>query len=87
MKLIRHKQFLKDWAKTKLTDGQFSKFINYVNCLQHGEVLPVEAKDYCLHGNYKDYKEFHLGGDMLVIYLIEIDNLILARLGTHNQLF
>jgi hypothetical protein len=27
MNLKRHKQFLKDWNKTKLTDGQFTKFI------------------------------------------------------------
>jgi len=89
MKLIRHKQFLKDWGKTRLTDGQFSKFIKYVNLLQHGEILPPESKDHSLNGYYKDYREFHLGGDMLIIYLLnqEVDEIILARLGSHSQLF
>jgi mRNA interferase YafQ len=68
MILVRHKQFLKDWNKIRLTDGQFSKFINYVNCLQHGEALPPESRDHYLHGNYKNYKEFHLGDAMLNFY-------------------
>ena len=35
----------------------------------------------------KDYKEFHVGGDLLVIYCIEDDILRLTRIGTHSQLF
>jgi hypothetical protein len=33
MMLKRHKQFLKDFKKTKLTDGQFQKFVSFINCL------------------------------------------------------
>ncbi|MDM8558267.1 hypothetical protein [Candidatus Parabeggiatoa sp. HSG14] len=40
MNLKRHKQFLKDWNKTKLTDGQFTKFIEYSECLRLEKPLP-----------------------------------------------
>ena len=87
MKLKRYKQFLKDWAKTRLTDGQFEKFIAYANCLRNSTPLPAESKDHSLSGEYNDCREFHLGGDMLIIYREEKNETTLIRLGTHSQLF
>ena len=87
LNLKRHKQFRKDLAKVKLTDKQFEKFIKYVSLLLEQRPLPPEAKDHSLSGNWKDFREFHLGGDLIVIYKIEDNNLILVRIGTHNQLF
>ena len=69
MKLKRHKQFLKDWNKTKLTDGQFAKRVHFSDCLQLEKPLPPVSKDHAFSGEYQDCREFHLGGDMLVIYL------------------
>ncbi len=85
--LKRHKQFKKDLKKVNLTDKQFEKLIKYVSLLLEGEALPPEAKDHPLVGEWSDFREFHLGGDMLVIYKIDNGNLILIRIGTHNQLF
>jgi mRNA interferase YafQ len=62
MNLKRHKQFLKDWNKSKLTDGQFTKFIEYSECLRLETPLPKDSKDHSLQGKYKDCREFHLGG-------------------------
>jgi len=87
MNLKRHKQFLKDWNKTKLTDGQFTKFIEYSECLRLEKPLPEESKDHSLQGKYKDCREFHLGGDMLVIYMLCENYTVFLRLGTHSQLF
>jgi mRNA interferase YafQ len=87
MKLRRYKQFLKDWAKTRLTDGQFEKFIAYANCLKNQTPLSPESKDHSLSGEYGDCREFHLGGDMLIIYREENKEITFIRLGTHNQLF
>jgi mRNA interferase YafQ len=82
-----HKQFKKDLKKVNLTDKQFEKFIKYVSLLLEGKPLPPEAKDHPLIGNWKDFREFHLGGDLLVIYRIDGNALTLVRIGTHNQLF
>ncbi|OUR71584.1 hypothetical protein A9Q78_09300 [Methylophaga sp. 41_12_T18] len=87
MKLRRHKVFLKDIKKEKLADSQFEKFIYYINLLREGGVLPLESRDHALLGEYKDCREFHLGGDMLVIYLVEAEQITLLRIGTHTQLF
>jgi mRNA interferase YafQ len=87
MNLKRHKQFLKDWNKSKLTDGQFTKFIEYSECLRLEKPLPEDSKDHSLQGEYKDCREFHLGGDMLVIYIPGENDTVFLRLGTHSQLF
>ena len=88
MKIKRHKQFIKEFKKVKLTDGQFEKFIQYINCLRNDSPLPEESKDHALNGEYSDCREFHLGGDTLIIYLINLDNeAVLLRIGSHAQLF
>jgi mRNA interferase YafQ len=46
MKIKRHKQFLKEFKKMQITDGQFEKFIYYINCLRIDSPLPKEAKDH-----------------------------------------
>ncbi len=87
MKLKRHRSFLKDFRKVNLADSQFEKFIQFVNCLREGEALPPESRDHALLGEYLDCREFHLGGDMLLIYLIVEEEVTLLRIGTHAQLF
>ena len=87
MKIKRHKKFLKDFRDHKLSDSQFEKFVYYINCLREDRSLPSESKDHMLSGNYKDCREFHLGGDMLIIYMLNNEDVTLMRLGTHSQLF
>jgi mRNA interferase YafQ len=86
-KLKRHKSFLKDYANIKLADTQFEKFISYLNLLKDGINLPPEAKNHNLKGNWKDFKECHLGGDMLLVYAKFDDEIILTRIGTHSEIF
>ncbi|MCK4603468.1 MAG: type II toxin-antitoxin system mRNA interferase toxin, RelE/StbE family [Deltaproteobacteria bacterium] len=38
-------------------------------------------------GNYSAFKEFHIGGDVLVVYYVEDDIVRLTRIGTHSQIF
>ena len=87
MKIRRHKQFLKDFKKNAITDGQFEKFIQFINCLREDLPLPEESKDHALIGQYSGCREFHLGGDVLVIYLMMDKETTLMRLGSHAQLF
>lgn len=87
MKLFRTRIFKKDYQKLKMTDTQYTKYIKFLSMLLDGKELPIEARDHNLIGNYSSFKEFHIGGDLLVIYCIEDDILRLARVGTHSQLF
>jgi len=87
LKLKRHKLFKKDMAKVTITDTQYSKFIIYMTLLLEGKTLPAESKDHMLKGEWQGYREFHLGGDLLLIYLLNEESLILVRIGSHSQLF
>ena len=87
--LKRHKDFIKDLKKIKMTDTQFKKFIKYISFLIEGKKLPKEALDHSLKGEFKNYREFHLGGDLIVLYKKDEENkeLILVAIGSHSQIF
>lgn len=89
LQLVRHKLFKKDITKITLTDQQFTKMIRYLCELAEGNELPIEANDHPLNGEWKTFREFHIGGDMLLIYRIdeEISQIVLVRIGSHSQLF
>jgi mRNA interferase YafQ len=85
--LSRHKTFIKDMRTVRLTDGQATKLFLYVANLLNEIPLPPESKDHALQGDWVDFREFHLGGDMLLIYRIDITTVYLTRIGSHTQLF
>jgi mRNA interferase YafQ len=87
VRIKRHKKFLKDFANAKLTDKQFEKLIEYINNLKLDMTMPPEARDHALKGEWKDFRECHLGGDMLLVYREADFEIVLTRLGTHNQIF
>jgi len=87
MELFRAKTFKKDYRKVKMSDKQYSKHIKYLSLLLEGKALPFEARDHSLIGNYSGFREFHIGGDLLVVYYIEDDIIRLTRIGTHSQIF
>jgi len=82
-----HKIFIKDLKKAKLNPTNSAKLFMYISLLLNNEELPNEAKDHNLIGDFKDVKEFHISGDLLVLYRINKDTLELLRIGTHSQLF
>jgi mRNA interferase YafQ len=87
MKLFRTKIFKKDYQKLKMTDSQYTKYIKFLSLMLEGKELPLEARDHSLVGNQSGFNEFHIGGDLLVVYCIEDDIIRLTRIGTHSQIF
>ncbi len=87
LELKRHKLFKKDMRKVSMSDKHYAKFILYIFKLLNREELPKEALDHSLSGEYKDCREFHISGDLLVIYLANEQTLTLIRIGSHSQLF
>jgi mRNA interferase YafQ len=53
----------------------------FLSLLLDGKELPLAARDHDLIGNHSGFKEFHIGGDLLVVYCIEDDIIRLARKG------
>lgn len=87
LELEVHKTFIKDLNKAQLNSTNSTKLFLYISELLNGEDLPKEARNHTLSGEWSDAQEFHISGDMLLIYIIEDGYLKLTRIGTHNQLF
>jgi mRNA interferase YafQ len=87
MKLFRTKTFYKDYQKLRMTDNQYARYVKFLSLLLEGKELPLEARDHNLIGNHSGFKEFHIGGDLLVVYCIEDDIVRLTRIGSHSRLF
>ncbi len=82
-----HKQFNKDLKKAKLSPTNSAKLFAYISLLLEEKELPSQARDHSLSGEYQDTREFHISGDLLVVYRIASNTLELIRIGTHSQLF
>jgi mRNA interferase YafQ len=85
--LERTKQFKKDIAKLKMKDKEYKNYIDFVTRLIRDEILPPEAKDHSLIGNYKNHRELHISNDLLLIYYRSQNCIRLVRIGSHSQLF
>jgi mRNA interferase YafQ len=49
--------------------------------------LGPEWLDHPLRGAWADHRECHIGGDFLLIYQAEENNINFVRAGTHSELF
>ena len=82
-------QFKKDYKKAVRQKKDISHLQNVIGLLANGETLPPQYKDHVLSGNFVGKRECHIEPDWLLIY--EINNgqllLILARTGSHSELF
>lgn len=60
-----------------------------IDLLASGQKLPDNYRDHKLNGELKDFRECHIKGNLLLIYKIEKNNLvlILVNIGSHSELF
>lgn len=70
-----------------MSDKHYARYISCLADLINGRELPAEARNHSLQGEWKDTKEFHISGDLLVVYSITNNELVLIRIGSHSQLF
>lgn len=70
-----------------MTEQHYAKYLVYLSTLLQEQALLPEACDHALKGEWSGWREFHISGDVLLIYRIKEQTLELARLGTHSELF
>jgi len=60
-----------------------------VNILASGRKLTSEYQDHLLHGRFNGFRECHIKSDLLLIYYIKNQELVLVLfdIGTHSELF
>ncbi|MFZ2149776.1 MAG: type II toxin-antitoxin system YafQ family toxin [Minisyncoccia bacterium] len=90
--LITTKSFEKSYKKIKKSGIKQSvlqdlRFI--VALLSEGKSLPILHKDHKLQGESSGLRECHIKGDLLLVYKIEKDKLVLmlVDIGSHSELF
>jgi mRNA interferase YafQ len=70
-----------------LKKKDLEKLDDLVDLLRNNKPLDKKYKNHKLKGSYKDYWECHIEPDWLLIYKKTTKEIILARTGTHSDLF
>ena len=81
-------QFKKDFKKLrKLPIDDLKLVFGIISKLENNISLEAKFRDHDLHGNYNGFRECHMKPDLLLIYKIRDTELLLARVGSHSELF
>jgi mRNA interferase YafQ len=90
--LQKTNKFVKSYKKIKKSGDWNEKnqkdLIKLINSLLNKEKLPQKYQDHQLKGEFKEYRECHIKGDLLLIYkIIEKELvLVLVNIGSHSSL-
>ncbi|WP_031274763.1 type II toxin-antitoxin system mRNA interferase toxin, RelE/StbE family [Pelistega indica] len=77
------KHFDKDLKKF----GLCTELVEILSHLLNGTAVPEKYKDHPLKGQFKDFRDCHVKPDLVLIYKVEGDTVVLYRLNTHSELF
>ncbi|WQT61757.1 YafQ family addiction module toxin [Helicobacter pylori] len=82
------KKFTKDLKKHILNQKiELEVFDLVVESLRNQIPLDKRFKDHALSGTYKGCRECHIKPDVLLVYRVRDDELVLLRSGSHSELF
>jgi len=87
LKLSYTSQFKRDYKKYEHNKSIIDALQLVLNNLSAEIPLPEKYKDHQLKGNLNDYRECHLTPNVLLLYRIQDNVLVLVRIGTHSNLF
>ncbi len=81
------KKFDKDLKKIQRKNPTINEEIKeFLRYLVRREIPPKKYNNHRLKGKLKDLREAHIRGDLLIIYVIGDDKIILKSFGSHSQL-
>lgn len=82
-------QFKKDMKIAQKRGYDIEKIKKVIAALADGETLEAKYHDHQLTGEYRGFRECHIQPDWLLVYQIDGERLLLllARTGTHSDLF
>ena len=89
----KSKDFLKDWENLAKSGKHDLNVLKEVMLLLIANDAPLSAewKDHKLKGKYKNFRECHVKGDLLLVYKIyensHNDLIMFSRAGTHAEIF
>jgi len=80
-------RFKKDFRKYQYHQAIIDELDTVLALLLAKKKLPEKYRDHSLTGNYVGFRECHIKPDVLLVYKTDGESLILARLGSHSELF
>ncbi len=87
--IVQTSTFRKDYALLVKQGRDMSLLEKVIDLLAEGKPLPKKYKDHPLIGDWVGFRECHIQGDWILIYIIN-DNeltLTLSRSGSHSRIF
>jgi len=88
IKIVYSNQFKKDFKKLRrLPLPDLKKIFEVISSLEQEITLDAKYKDHELYGNWSHFRECHIKPDLLLIYKAGNNELQLARIGSHSELF
>ena len=82
-------RFKKDFKRCEKQGIDTAKVFGTIDDLRKRKTLSGRMCDHALSGNYSGARECHILPDLLLIYRVDKERLVLTavRLGSHSQLF
>ncbi len=80
-------QFRKDYKKAIKQSKDIEHLNNVIDKLSKKEKLDKRYYDHQLTGQLQGYRDCHIEPDWILIYKSSETELLLARLGSHSELF
>jgi mRNA interferase YafQ len=83
------KSFQKDWERLNKSGRYNMQQLKtaMLHLIANDIPLGPEWLDHPLKGDWSDHRECHIGGDFLLIYQIDGNQIVFVRAGTHAELF
>lgn len=85
--VVRSTAFKKDVKRAEKRGKDLAKLKAVLLLLLNDEPVPPKLKDHPLRSNWVGYRDLHIEPDWLLIYRLSENELLLARTGTHSDLF
>ena len=78
-----------DYKRIKKRGYDLRLLEDVIALLAEGQELPASYRDHALTGDYSGCRECHIAPDLLLVYEVLQDELLLylTRTGTHSDLF
>jgi len=64
--IVYQRNFKRDYKKFQKSGRNMARFVEAIKLLQQGSPLPSIYRDHQLSGNWKDFNECHLGGELSI---------------------
>lgn len=88
MKTLRASSaFRKDLKRIGRQGLDLTKLETIIDRLRSGKPPPAQNKPHPLKGEWKTYWDCHIEPDWVLIYRVNADEVLLARTGSHADLF